>query len=234
MAATDELAKHAGLQGRSCLDTTSTIQDGTDGGPAGPADDPDATSVRRILAGDPSAFAEIVARNEQPLRRLVVGLLGDRHLAEDVLQEVLWIAYQRLAGFQFRARFRTWISRIAVRKALGARARLRSWLRRPLSLDGRDVPSRQEGTGDDDIEITLRHLQRLPAPERVALVLLVEGHAYHEIAELLSCPIGTVSARIHRARERLAAMGGAKDAEPPAGNQIAALGAERPAAGRKS
>ena len=175
-------------------------------------DDPDADAIRRVLAGDPDAYAEVVARNEGALRRLVLGFVADVHAAEDILQEVFWIAYQRLPGFEFRARFRTWAGRIAVRRALGVRGRVQRWLGRFRSLPGEPVGPHPIDAGD--LDEGLARLRRLPDVERIALVLHVEGYAYHEIAEIAGCPIGTVSARIHRARERLAAMGDPEVAGP--------------------
>ncbi len=88
----------------------------------------DVDAVRRVLAGGAEAYAEIIERHDRRLRRLVSGLLGDLHTAEDVLQDVYILAYQKLSTFTHRGKFRRWLQRIAVRETLGARSKLhRIW-----------------------------------------------------------------------------------------------------------
>jgi len=168
----------------------------------------DAASVRRILAGDPSAYGEVVRRHERGLRRLVTGIVGDVHLAEDVVQEAFLLAYRRLAGFRGEATFRTWITRIAIREAVRSRTRWRRLWRRLVPLEAaRGRESKREAAAAAaarDLEGVLALLERIPARERAALLLhAVEGRSYSEIASILEAPIGTVGSLISRARVRL-------------------------------
>lgn len=177
--------------------------------PAGAAArDPDAEAVRAVLQGAAGRYGEIVERHHRSLLRLVTGLLGDPHLAEDVAQEVWLLAYRRLESFENRARFRTWLHRIAVREALSTRNRVRRLFSRtrPLSAASAQAAPAADRDGAD----TVRHLLgRLPESERATFLLHLEGLRYDEIASALSCPEGTVGTRIHRARGRLAQWLGA-------------------------
>lgn len=168
--------------------------------------DPDAALVRRAVDGDVSAFEALVLRHGPSLSRLVTGLVADPHTAEDVVQEIWILVYRRLHTFRFEASFRTWLARVAVREAVAARVRLKAWWHRLSSAEADATASRwgRAEAGGEASDL-LRQLERLPVAERSALVLIAEGFSYAEAAEALACPIGTISVRVHRARERLAA-----------------------------
>lgn len=167
-----------------------------------PPSDPDDDVVRAVLRGDASSYGELVNRHQQSLVRMLAGIVSDAHLAEDIAQEVWWIAYRKLEGFGFRSRFRTWLHRIAVREALSARNRVRRFLARGEAITETIDPC--EGETSTASEETLRALARLPAAERAAFSLYLEDLSYDEIASALGCPSGTVATHIHRARQRLA------------------------------
>jgi RNA polymerase sigma-70 factor (ECF subfamily) len=176
--------------------------------PVPPAADPDAPAVECVRRGEKSAFGDIMARHDVPLRRLILGIVADRHLAEDVLQEVFLIAFRSLATFRGDARFSTWIYRIAVREAIRAQSRWTNLCRRFFPLVERELSPRLGAAMPRpqwDLEEALVLLHQLPSHQRAAFVLhVVEGKSYQEVAELLeSCP-GTVGSWIHRARARLA------------------------------
>ena len=165
--------------------------------------------IQRLLDGDRDAFETLVVRHETALLRLVTGIVSDSHLAQDVVQEVFIIAYRQLSRFEGRARFRTWISRIAVREALGARSRLRRLWRACLSLQesgsAQELPAPTPAPGRplEDREESLVLLAQLPEKERTAFVLFAEGFSYADIAEVMHGPMGSVATWIHRARKRL-------------------------------
>lgn len=165
-------------------------------------EDPDAPAIRAVLAGAPSRFDEVVKRHHRALLRLVSGLVMDRHLAEDVAQEVWWNVYRRLESFEFRASFKTWMFKIAVREAMSAKNRLRRLVRETFSPG--DLATTDLGAGDAEVADDVRRaLKALPPRERAAFLLHVEGFRYEDIAASLSCPPGTVATWIHRARGRL-------------------------------
>lgn len=172
--------------------------------------DPDESAIREILAGNPDAFGEIVNRHQSSLQRTLVGLVGDLHLADDVAQDVWWLAYRSLDRFRFESRFRTWLFRIAIREALSARTKARRILSRSRTMDEpADAPRSSYAEKEEVREL----LARLPASERAAFVMHAEGFRYEEIAAALSCPAGTVATRIHRARQRLGRVVGASSSQ---------------------
>ena len=84
--------------------------------------------VVRVLAGDVDLFEVLMRRNNQRVFRAARAILKDDAEAEDVMQDAYVRAYASLAVFEGRARFSTWLTKIAVHEAL-ARVRRRRRLR---------------------------------------------------------------------------------------------------------
>ncbi len=86
----------------------------------------DAAMVAQAVAGDRDAFRVLVERHSRTAFRVAYRMTGNEHDAEEVVQEALLRAYRRLAGFESRSNFGTWLYRIAVNCALDhVRARQR-------------------------------------------------------------------------------------------------------------
>jgi len=169
------------------------------------ADDPD---ERRRLdaarAGDVGAFAALVRAHQSAVRWQLRRLArGDDGLADDLAQETFVQAWRHLADFDGRARFGTWLHRIAVREFLQHR-------RRPANAawdelePGDDEPAHDPARTDTlraDVE---RALARLSEAQRLCIV-----HCFHldlsheEAAEVLGLPVGTLKSHLHRARAKL-------------------------------
>jgi RNA polymerase sigma-70 factor, ECF subfamily len=180
-------------------------------GPDGPADE---ELLRRHVAGDPDAFAELVRRHRDRLWAVALRTLGDPEEAADALQDALLSAYRRAATFRGEARVTTWLHRVVVNACLD---RMRRRAARPSVA----LPERPDG-GLDDRDPALRvdvadpvearetalevaaALARLPAEQRAALVLVdMEGYSVAEVAAILGCAEGTVKSRCARGRARL-------------------------------
>ena len=165
---------------------------------------------------DPQAFAELVHRWEEPLRRMGARVLGDVHRAEDMAQEAFSRVFTHRRDFDPGARFSTWIWRIAVNLC---RDELRRRGRRPetaLVADSgepgqetwdpaTDAPGPAEMVaGLERAEAVRRAVLRLPEPLRVVVALRhYEGLKFHEIAEVLGIPEGTAKSRMAEALDRL-------------------------------
>lgn len=176
--------------------------------------------VARARAGDPEAFGELVVRHREAVQRTALAALGGRADAEDVTQEAFVAAYRRLPTFRGEASFRTWLLRIAWRRALSRRRT--AWLRRVASSEAlreagwepRDpAPALEETVARRElVDRVARLLRALPTRLRDPLLLQASGdHTGEEIATLLGIPEGTLKWRVfearHRLRERLARLG---------------------------
>ncbi|MFN8059489.1 MAG: sigma-70 family RNA polymerase sigma factor [Vicinamibacterales bacterium] len=179
-----------------------------------PADD-DRRLIRAAVAGDQSAYSDLLNRHQDRIYSLVRLWTRDANDADDLAQETFIRAFGALGDFKGESTFRTWLYRIAlnvVRTHHDRQHRRRSsWL--PWSGSGHEqapnLEDRVAATGDleksiIDRQLIGRALAELPDDLRAAVTLRdVHGLDYKEIAACLDIPIGTVESRIFRGRQRL-------------------------------
>jgi RNA polymerase sigma-70 factor (ECF subfamily) len=160
----------------------------------------DAALVRRCLRGDAEAVRALVDRFQAEVYGLCVRLLGHRHDAEDVTQEVFLRVFRSLRRWDHSRPLRPWVLGIAVN-------RCRTWMaqraRRPEPVDY--LQDTAPGPGPDDSAELLAEVRAAVAalrPDyRTVFVLFHEhGQPYDEIAAALGRPVGTVKTWLHRAR----------------------------------
>jgi RNA polymerase sigma-70 factor (ECF subfamily) len=96
--------------------------------------DADADAVARFRAGDEGAFRTLVERHSRAVFRVAYRMTGNEQDAEDVVQEAFLRAYRNLGRFEERARFASWLHRIAANCAYDA---LRARARRDDRVDDR-------------------------------------------------------------------------------------------------
>jgi RNA polymerase sigma-70 factor (ECF subfamily) len=178
-------------------------------------DDTDEELVRRWLAGDGAAFAELVRRHERRTYNLALRIVGREEDARDATQEAFLSALRKLPSFRGESAFSTWLHRVTVNACFDL---LRRRARAPLRAgDDRDEPAAGRPPLPDHADavataVDVRAaLLRVPEEFRAVLVLHdVQDLPYEEIAEILGLPVGTVKSRLHRARVALGrALGGA-------------------------
>ena len=170
-----------------------------DGDPEGFSD-----LIRRAAGGDRRAFDRLVVVKRERVVRTAYQVTGDLEDARDVAQGALVKAYSKLASFDPRYRFFSWIYRIVVNEALNTRSRRRpaAPLLLDLPTDGADVEdavaSRERS---DSIQAALL---RLSSDDREVIVLRHFAElSYAEIGETLGVPEKTIKSRLHEARQRL-------------------------------
>lgn len=149
-------------------------------------------------------FNRLVVDHGPDLYRLAYRMLGDRHEAEDVLQETFRSAWRSRELFRSGVSTRAWLAAILRRRAADF------WRRRRLpTVSTGDGPIEISCPGDDPLRDELtdemqQALTRLPAELRETLLLVVVGELTHqEVADELEIPLGTVLSRVSRARSRL-------------------------------
>lgn len=172
----------------------------------------DESIVRRVMDGDLAGFELIMRRYNQRMFRIVRSILGDDHEAEDVVQDAYVRAYEHLGQFEGRARFATWLTKIAVHEASVRRRKSRRQqvvdFQAPEALHMApisDHPDAENRASSVELADVLRQtVDLLPSDLRVVFTLrLVEGLATEEVAEVLSLSPANVKVRLHRARALL-------------------------------
>ncbi|MCB9568464.1 MAG: sigma-70 family RNA polymerase sigma factor [Myxococcales bacterium] len=168
-------------------------------------DDADLVS-RACHFGDDRSFGELLRRHQGKVRGLLLRLAGDPTLADDLAQEAFLRAYRGLAGFEGRARFSTWVYRIAYNVYLNHRARTRVHAALPEGFEnGTPAPESAMSQSRSDLRRDLEAaIGALPERYRAVIMLYyLEDVSYPEIAEILDLPIGTVKTHLHRAKRML-------------------------------
>ncbi|MFM1917379.1 MAG: polymerase sigma factor SigM [Actinomycetota bacterium] len=171
----------------------------------------DAELLAAHVAGDDTAFAELVNRHRDRLWAVALRTTGDPEEAADALQDALISAFRRADSFRGESAVTTWLHRIVVNASLDRLRRRSIRSAAPLPEDDFGVTAPVVGNNHDQInqaelrwEIT-RALAELPEAQREAVFLVdVEGYSVEEAAALLDCPTGTVKSRCSRGRAKLA------------------------------
>ncbi len=185
-------------------------------GPEDVTGNEDADLVRRCLSGDQRACRDLVRRYERPVYSVLMRVVRRSEDAEDLVQETFVKVFKALDRYDPERPFAAWIFTIASRLAIDHFRRRRV---QTVSLNVTDPGSGEDRTMDVEDpglkpdEITSNAEEELQTsalidslPEHYRIVVLLRHQqdlSYDEIAEALHLPLGTVKARIHRARALL-------------------------------
>ncbi len=176
----------------------------------------DQALVERVQQGDKQAFDLLVRKYQQKIMNVIMRYVHDPDEAQDIAQEAFIKAYRALPRFRGDSAFYTWLYRIAINTAKNV---LVSRGRRPPNSDVEVDVAEQLDAGarlkdqatpesflhEEEVMRTIRQaMDDLPEDLRTAIMLReLDGMSYEQIAEAMSCPIGTVRSRIFRAREAI-------------------------------
>jgi RNA polymerase sigma-70 factor, ECF subfamily len=161
--------------------------------------------VHQVAQGDERALSELYDRYSRPVYATGVRLLGDAHLAEELVQDAFTKVWQRAASFDPTcASFATWLYRVTRNRAVDLDRRRRA---RPQSAGEsplRTVPGGPEPEASVDGWDVARALARIPEVHREVLTLAYfEGLSQREISLRTGVPLGTIKSRTTAALKRL-------------------------------
>jgi RNA polymerase sigma-70 factor (ECF subfamily) len=177
---------------------------------------PDTELLSLMRAGQSTAFAVLMRRNNQRLYRLARSIVRDDSEAEEVVQESYVRAFTHIEGFKGESSLATWLARIVLNEALGR-------LRRRHPAIGIDEMAQTPDAGGDPPLIVQDHMSpehasarqeirraienaidRLSPPFRAVFIMrAIEQMSIAETADCLGIPGDTVKTRFHRANKLL-------------------------------
>ena len=184
--------------------------------------------VRQFIAGDESAFDELVHRYYRQVYAFLTRFVGRADAAEDLTQEIFIKVHQSVATFDTTRKFKPWLFAIAANKARDA---FRASGRRVKTVSiqqGRNeedqtlsdiLPGQEELPADEMIrremgERVRQAVDRLPENlKEVILLAYYQQLQYKEISEILDIPLGTVKSRVHKAVQMFASIWKSEDHE---------------------
>jgi len=173
--------------------------------------DQDYAVVQRILGGERKAYAELVDRHKDKAMTLALKMLKNRQDAEEALQDAFIRVFNALSRFEWKSNFSTWFYRIVYNVCATELGRRNE--KQTLSINDED----ESGTAIDLVSeeippdvalesselnaIVLEEIDKLPDAYGPTFALFfVQDMSYDEIVEVTSLPLGTVKARLFRAR----------------------------------
>jgi len=156
--------------------------------------------IERAKQGDELAWRWLYEAHKTQVYTVVRRLSGDDHAADDLSQEVWLRVFTKLALFEFRSSFKTWVTKVATNVAYDSF--------RPQRME--DETAIPEWTGDrlpddalTDVLALQQQLDRLPSGYRTVLVLRAEGFSHEEIAATLGIDAGTSRSQYHKGLAQL-------------------------------
>lgn len=167
---------------------------------SGPIDD--GVWVAKCLQGDTAAFETLVLRYQRILINVAFRLTGNREDAQDIAQNTLVRAFERLDTYDPSRRFFSWIYRIAVNESLNYRrsrhdhAAIDAGVEAGAAAD----PVEQREVGE---RVQSALMQLTPEYREVVVMRYFIDLSYEEIGEALGIPEKTVKSRLFSARQRL-------------------------------
>lgn len=187
---------------------------------AKPGDIPDAVLVERACRGDGAAFEVIVRRYNRCLFRAARGVVPNDAVAQEIVQETYLKAFTHLAGFEGKARLKTWLTRIAVNVAISyQRKQRRVIVMEPQAIQQNQetredavmpIPPSDRHTPTSDVErqqmkqLLQSAIERLPEKYRCVFMLReVEDLSGKETAQCLDLSEDAVKKRLSRAKAML-------------------------------
>jgi RNA polymerase sigma-70 factor (ECF subfamily) len=161
--------------------------------------------LARTASRDRDAFKALYIVYHRRLARFLVRMTRQFDVAEEIINDTMWVVWQRAGEFRGSSRVSTWIMGIAYRRALKTlrRANLQSRFV-TLDEDADYTDYGEEVDGADRRQLIARALAELPLEQRLVLELTYYlGHSCAEIAEIMECPVNTVKTRMFHARRKL-------------------------------
>ena len=180
------------------------------------SESPCKTVIARALEGDQQAFAEILNRYRGSIYNLIYKMVHNREETEDLVQEAFIKAFCSLSTFNEDYAFSTWLFKIAINNCID------HFRKKKLKTFSIDTPIQsKDGTitrefsdtsfspenpllSKEKTKLIEDAINKLPEKYRISIILRHnEDKSYEEISQILEIPLGTVKARIFRAREML-------------------------------
>ena len=172
--------------------------------------------IKGLMEGESRTFKELVDQYQVPVFNTCLGIVHNRHDAEDIAQDVFIEIFRSVPGFRSDSKLSTWIYRIAVNKSINSvrKQKWQKWLTPIEQLFSGKSESEFLSTSttlpSSEIEKQQRiqHLyaamDALPENQRIAFTLnKYDELSYLEISEIMNLSVSSVESLIHRAKVNL-------------------------------
>jgi RNA polymerase sigma-70 factor (ECF subfamily) len=160
--------------------------------------------MAEVAEGKRAALEPLIRRHATPLLSFIQRMVGDRHLGEDLFQEVFLAVWLKRGQYAFGRPFKPWLYTIALNKC-------RAVFRRAVSSEAVSLDDRQQfapvaaglappetAVATETAALVAHAVTLLPPQQRAVVVLRVwQQLPYADIAEALECTETTVRSHMH-------------------------------------
>ena len=159
----------------------------------------------RVALRDAEAFRELYVLYHRRLARFLMRLTHRYEVAEEVINDTLWVVWNKAAEFRGESRISTWIMGIAYRRALKAlRGGAQRIVEESVPIEEQELAAPDTTATAELSEWLLQAMEQLPTDQRLTVEFAYGyGHSCEEIALIMDCPANTVKTRLFHAREKL-------------------------------
>lgn len=183
---------------------------------SGAVDTSNSDLIKKAIDGDEAAYKKLMENYRGAIYNLLYKMVRNREETEDLVQEAFMKAFRALPSFNEEYAFSTWLYKIAINNCIDhmRKKKLKTYsINKPVRAKDGEVDREFPDTSmspdkkilsDERSNIIGIAIDELPENYRTAILLRhKEERSYEEIAQILDIPLGTVKARIFRAREML-------------------------------
>jgi RNA polymerase sigma-70 factor (ECF subfamily) len=155
--------------------------------------------IKQCKQYDKSAFKELVRQYSPALMSVCLRYMGQKHLAEDMLQETYIRVFNNILQYQHQGSFKAWLYRIAATTCMKE-------LRKKFPMVDSDIASFENQYETEPLELNDEHgifkiIEELPLPYRLIFNLyVIEGYSHQEIAIMMGVAESTSRTQLVRAR----------------------------------
>jgi len=172
--------------------------------------------IARALGGEQLAYQELLLKYQKTVFHIILKIIRNADDAQDLVQETFMRAFKTLESYRSEFRFSTWLCKIAANCSIDylRKKKIKAFsMDKPIETKNGTVEVEFRDKGANPEEYMLRKQKLISIeeaieslPEKYKEVIVYRHHddkSYEEIAKIMDIPIGTVKARIFRARELL-------------------------------
>lgn len=164
--------------------------------------DEDLILVDKVVQGDAEAFQTLYERYYDKVYAIARGILLDSDEASDAVQEIFTLVFRKADRFDRRAKFSTWLFRIAVNRSIQQSRRVKFKRNQVPLSEVLEEPSTEPQVLIHEPAVAEAMAQLPPADRAILTLFYWDELSLAEIAESLSCSPNAAKTRLFRARER--------------------------------
>jgi RNA polymerase sigma-70 factor (ECF subfamily) len=176
----------------------------------GKVDAEDLRLLQRVAIKDKVAFEKLYARLYPQLSRYLSRLMRRPDMVEEVVNDTLFVVWEKAEQFQGRSKVSTWITGIAYLKGIKALDRLRMMPEQQAQSlhEAEDIEEKSNLISKLGLQEWISNgLDQISIDQRSVVELTYfSGYSYQEIADIMKCPVNTVKTRMFHARRKLAKL----------------------------